>query len=57
MLVVKELGDGILTGGGVSGMGTICGGTPGIARGPPIEITLLPPTDRSFLGTGGGLSR
>lgn len=90
---MNELGDGILTGGGVNGMGTMYGdtsgdaagdaagdtagdatgdatgnaakdtagdaaGIPGIDRGPPIcESTVLPPTDRSFLGTGGGASR
>ena len=32
-----------------------CGGIPGIARGPPIcESTLLPPIDRSSVGTGSG---
>ena len=73
---MNELGDGILTGGGVNGMGTLCGDTAGdeagaagdttgdllgivgIVRGPPIcESIELPPTERSFLGTGGGASR
>ena len=41
------------------GEGMMCGGIPGIARRPLIcERTLLPPSDRSFVGAGvGGASR
>lgn len=56
-------GDGIRMGGGVRGIGIRRGGVGlGVAcrasRGPTglREMILLPPTDRSFLGTGGGTS-
>ena len=56
-------GEGMRIGGGVSGIGISRGGVGlGVAcklsRGPIglREMILLPPTDRSFRGTGGGAS-